>query len=532
MIEKITKYKKYIISIVLILLLSLFFLNLKYLLPKKYKEIPEVRLKEIVNKEKAFAVMIQKDDGYEEYKSEDNPWPGSNYIFSKAECIDNSGNRIEGAVTFEKETVILETDQTVYCTLYFDEKSKVEITNATKICDMGTSMSIEFTTSGSVGEYYYSTNGKDFIKGRENLYSIQKLVAGENQKIYVYVIDSDGKRSETKEYDFTTKTLGNKMTASELKASKPKDLNLNDIKTQGGMYRYQAAPADETEAAQMTNWIMFGAECTNKYAKLNEEEKIDKYMYRIIGITEEGELYLLKETFLKEKEIVGFAWHNGFLLPGCIGEACEWLNADLYKRLNGETSNGNPIFVDSSEYEYMAKGTKWYNLIEEHNWMYGDTNEWIYNGNTMYGIETGNQTTKRIWPDEGQTTCSSSLPCTAKGYTWSKSVNAKIGLLYIHDYMYAYPEGNPNNNTNVANSWIHFQKDGYNSSPIYEWLITRFGVTYADRTNVVARIVTYDGALGADNLNNVNGVRLTFYLSSKAKIVDGNGTKLNPYILE
>ena len=92
--------------------------------------------------------------------------------------------------------------------------------------------------------------------------------------------------------------------------------------------------------------------------------------------------------------------------------------------------------------------------------------------------------------------------------------------------------GVPGSTTNVKNSWIHFQKDGYNSSLTYEWLITRYGVYSTSSSDVHARGVPSDGAVGARNsLNCSEGARPTFYLSSKAKIAKGEGTKENPFVL-
>ena len=69
--------------------------------------------------------MIPKDDGdgYEEYTSEDNTWPGNDYQFKEAKCVDNYGNLIDNKISFDSLTkrVILETDKTVSCTIYFDK---------------------------------------------------------------------------------------------------------------------------------------------------------------------------------------------------------------------------------------------------------------------------------------------------------------------------------------------------------------------------------------------------------------------------
>ena len=203
------KDKKKIV-IIITLLLSII---ITYGITKIFTDKKEKPIINEVKKDKRMAIMVQSGDGYKEYVSEDDAWPGSEYVFKKAECVDNAGNRVEDIVTFDNETrkATVKSKKTVYCTLYFDEKPKVTI---------------------------------NILREK----------------------DSQGYLSE--------------------------DL-------QGGMYRYQASfPECDNEsvcedATKMTNWICFG---TTDNCGINEED-IDKYMYRIIGITDEGQLYLIKETF-------------------------------------------------------------------------------------------------------------------------------------------------------------------------------------------------------------------------------------------
>ncbi len=393
----------------------------------------------------------------------------------------------------------------------------------------------------------------------------------EEIQAYIKLINKDAKQNESQNYlagrklniDITTSDLKCEVfiqdpKVAQLKAKDKEVSGIEHISDQGGMYRYQGT-------YDVPNWILFGTrekcekdeeeKCTNsKLNNMRYDEYVDKYMYRIIGITEEGQMYLLKETFLKEGETTNtFEWNYTTYISDCLGDTCEWPNSDIYKILNGTASNGNPIFVNSTQYEYLksgdengtsdGKGSEWYQLIADHNWMYGDTNEEdnVYNGDTMYAIETGNTPTKRWWPDEeqGQETCSSDNQCTEKPYTWSKSTKAtKIGLMYMHDIDYAYYDGNnpntrgnPESWTDITNSWIHFQKDGYNTSNSDEWLITRFGVYSTSREFVCARTMDDNGGLTEGSLNNFSGARPVFYLTSDVSIDSGDGTKANPYIL-
>ena len=100
--------QKYIIILLMITLLSLTYCGMKYLMKPKYEPLPEVKLKEKIKNDKTFAIIVQNGDGYEEYKNEDNTWPGADYFFKEAKCIDNNGALVENAITFESisKTVI------------------------------------------------------------------------------------------------------------------------------------------------------------------------------------------------------------------------------------------------------------------------------------------------------------------------------------------------------------------------------------------------------------------------------------------
>ena len=452
------KYVKMLITIIVVSFIGMFiFLNIN----KENKPLPEVKLKEIVNEEKAFAIMIQNGDGYEEYDS--NTWPGDGYIYKEAKCTDNNGAIVDDAITFADGKATLTTNQTVFCTLYFDEKPDP---------------------------------------------------------------------------------------AKDLRAKDPSGNLSTDL--QGGMYRYQGTD-------NVPNWICFGTRNADECK--SDPDGIDKYMYRIIGITEEGQMYLIKETFLKEGSVTDFSWNDEYKIDSGVdlcpdGKCPEWNEADLFQRINGtangtkagkgdnddKVDNDTDIFVDSAQYDYLKSGdsnsggssSEWYNLIANHEWLYGDTNESSaankYNGDAMYAIEHGDKETTHYVGTKGN--------ITQETYTWSQKVTAKISLMYLHDYYYGYYDGssedsrgNAGSYSKLKNSWIHFQKDGYNSSPSYEWLSTRWGDRSKNITGVCARNVDRSGDVPYGYLDVAIGVRPVFYLESSAKIASGEGTKDSPFIL-
>ncbi len=460
--KKITKNKFYLLIGLFIISFIVLATSVQMHLKNKinYDSLPEVKLNELKNSN-MLAIMIQNGDVYEEYDS--NTWPGDGYKFKEAKCIDNNGAMVDDAITFADGKATLTTNQTVFCTLYFDIKPKSTI---------------------------------EILREKDS---------------------------------------GN--TLSE-------DL-------QGGMYRYQGT-------GDIPNWICFGTRDANA---CKTSDGIDKYMYRIIGITEEGQMYLIKETFLKEGETTEFTWNDKHLTSGnynytCDSKICpEWNTSLLFKRLNG-TSNGitkgtgsfsdnanTDIFVDSAQYEYLKSGdsnsggaaSEWYNLIANHEWMYGDTitgysDAATYTGNTVYAIETGQADTKHYVGTNGST--------TEQTYRWSQKVNAKISLMYIHDYVYSYydgsnpdTKGNPKNYSTAKNGWLFFQKDGYNTSSSYEWLSTRWGNYMANDDFVNAHILYREGYTSSTRISSPNGVRPVFYLEPSAKIASGEGTKDSPFIL-
>ena len=273
----------------------------------------------------------------------------------------------------------------------------------------------------------------------------------------------------------------------------------------GGMYRYQGTD-------NVNNWICFGTltkeECTK------DDNSIDKYMYRIIGVTPEGELALIKETVIKECGSKAFKWENKYTENDCgkDGSLCTWPLSKLYNRLNGLCKSDNlnctgtksgfdgdtNIFIGNSYYEYLNNNSEWLKKISDHDWKYGDTtSNGNYNGDTIYSIENA----------------------------FKDNVTAKIGLQYIHDYYYAYPNGNPGDGNTATNAWIYY---GKNERSYTEWMISKYGISYGTVRvwHAESSSVSY-----SSQINNNNVVRPVFYLTSSVKINNASGTKDDPYII-
>ena len=111
------KIPKYIVIVMTILLVGISaIIGIKDLSKEK---------KEETGSSANFAIMITNDsgDGYKEFR-ENITWPDINYKINleKSECLDIEGDKKEDLVTFDHTNweAVVETDETVYCTLYFD----------------------------------------------------------------------------------------------------------------------------------------------------------------------------------------------------------------------------------------------------------------------------------------------------------------------------------------------------------------------------------------------------------------------------
>ena len=232
----------------------------------------------------------------------------------------------------------------------------------------------------------------------------------------------------------------------------------------GGLYRYQGVQdANNT----VDNYICFGT--TNKNDCVSDT---DKYMYRIIGISSNGQLKLIRKEALN----TGYAWNSS--------TGVDWAHSDLYNGLNGSYFLTNIDYVPDST---------WSNRIVASDWHYGDITNSNMDAATMASTELGA----------------------------TDIVNAKIGLMYLHDYAYALTTP-----AYSKTSWIHLSKNDTSApNTNYEWTISRASTNYAWFVSSSGDVNSYN------KMTNSYSVRPVFYLQASERIASGSGTITDPYIL-
>lgn len=276
-------------------------------------------------------------------------------------------------------------------------------------------------------------------------------------------------------------------------------IGINEVMT-GGMYRFQGVDVD--------NYICFGTSDKNRCL-----DNIERYMYRIIGKTKEGQLKLLKKDAI-HKLSTEMSWGDN--------ENISWKESNIFKNINGEKYLNN---------SYYFEDEVWLNKIAYSNWKYGSISPLFVN-----------------YDREGEYAHDCDL-IMEKEEEWVDSVNAKIGLLYLSDVCYS----SSNSPSGIYyGSPIYFKTDIFSWMPLKyndsylemfpqssinnkyeEFLIDRYDDYFAIWTYACQQETTNNSCyFGVEEVNKKLFVRPVFYTISDIKIIGGTGKMEDPFLIK
>ena len=150
-----------------------------------------------------------------------------------------------------------------------------------------------------------------------------------------------------------------------------------------------------------------------------------------------------------------------------------------------------------------------------------DTTTWKVGGNTWANI--GTQPAKTAYQNEIVN------PVTTNSQDNKTEYSAKIGLMYVSDYMYAAPQDKwtlVGNNSDASKDYIAATSVNWMYMGLVEWTISR----YADYA-YSAFIVDNTGDVYSNYAKNACGVRPVLYLSSSLNYVSGSGSATDPILV-
>ena len=114
--------------------------------------------------------------------------------------------------------------------------------------------------------------------------------------------------------------------------------------------------------------------------------------------------------------------------------------------------------------------------------------------------------------------------CTGANYgSYSTTTDAKIGLMYLSDYLHA-SSYYTSSDTTTQDAYYFGNKNWLYKG--YEWTLTPLA------TNVLEVWRVYSGSAKRYSTGNPSSARPSFYLKSTVSILGGDGTFANPYIIE
>lgn len=255
-----------------------------------------------------------------------------------------------------------------------------------------------------------------------------------------------------------------------------------------GEYRYQGMSGNVTN-----NYICFGT--SDKNTCINNK---NTYMYRILGITPEGQVEIVKVKGLSEFDgITRWGTFDATSSSTADTNYVAWPNTNYYIGLNGNKFLTNSTYVPSG----------WADKIADHNWVYGKINLDIINhsGVALYNYVENNYT---------------------------DTVTAKIGLIYAYESSYSFDSNtdckylDSTSEYPCAGGWLSELDILMDNNATIELMDS-----FYDGLSYTAFIIPPIDILSGTPVNfAVNNVAPTFYLKSNLTL-SGTGTSVDPYLV-
>jgi len=252
------------------------------------------------------------------------------------------------------------------------------------------------------------------------------------------------------------------------------------------MYRFQGSNTEVT-----SNYICFGTSdkdtCT---------ANPDKYMYRIIGITEAGLVKVIKKEALEN--------------------TMQWWTSEADVPWYAEAGNKSLIYTNLNGSEFLENKTYvpdgWENKIADVAWKYGNLN----------GLSDSDWDATRIYDVE---------------QAWNQSVLAKVGIMYISDYTYSnlsincvYAWGD----ASCATNWMNLPNNDANAPSTSEVTMDFYTCSEYDG-NTYCNIASLESDGGIQtimaNPTTESAIRPVFYITNSS-LEGGTGLITDPYIIK
>ena len=434
-------------------------------------------------------------------------------------------------------TITLEGDKEITLTagilkVDFEDGNYINLENAAPVSDasgqQGTPYTFTITNTGNINAYYHVSLEEEATNTLTNNYLKMRLTNNQGYDSGVVKVSSYGTGSfditseatlepsdkvtyqlwmwldynadnsaQGKEYKskiVVTSYDREQKTAVDTLIAKvnPEDLDYNSAtdNQKKEMWTFSHPETEQTEA--LTDYRYIGSN-PNNYVTFNDET------WRIIGVfsVDDGTGNVEERLKLIRDESIGnMAWNSN--------DTNDWPNATLNTNLNSGNYWTNSLSEDAK------------NMIGYAVWYLGGISDYTSASNGL---------TSHLYSYERGTTVYSGR---------STSCTGKVGLMYPSDYGYATSGGTTTDRNACLNKELYNWdsiSDCYNNDWIFnsanQWTIT----PRASSSGIVFGLSSA-GFVSSRNAYDALGVRPVVFLKSSIKIVDGDGSSSNPYILQ
>ena len=464
--------KKIIVITILSIITGLVLLNLV-----KTKGIEVEKTQKQVNNTNMLTMMLETEaetGNYEEVKQSE--WPQEGYVFNESLSRCENGGTLSWDDDAKK--VIMKSNISDKCYVYFDKYNTINITNVTasKITNNSITLNVSATAGNNpIETYYYSNNdGLSYETSSNNTYTFSGLEAGMEYNFIVYAIDSAGYKSNEYTLQVTTDAVVN--FASYIINNVYTTDGTNGLYYHDGVGTYTNANQEAGDnsyrysGANPNNYVCFGSDaatCPNDN------------LYRIIGLFDDDKDGTYNIKLIKSTSYGNYAWNSE--------EDNTWdeiIKPDIRTRLNN-------TFLGTIN-------STWQKKIATQNWKVGGMDrDDAATAKEYYNTEIGSSS--------GSTTD-----------------NMKIGLMYVSDYGYAAAPSNwttalDDYASATSTNWLYLED-------VFQWTISR----RTDDTRF-AFLVNRAGYVRDNGVHGTVAVRPSFYLESSVVLTGGTGNSSDPY---
>ena len=497
------------------LIMTLLIISNAYFMYNTYylkKEVLSYKENIKINKNNMLSMMLETDTNSKTYiQSTDNKWPTNGYVFNEQMSKCEQGSKLKWDDANKK--VIMEGNVSDKCYVFFDKYNPIRI-NSYSITPNGNKITISISATsgtGTITKYLYSKdNGVSYVQSANNTYTFTGLDKG-TYNIKAYVQDSNGKNSEIiyKTIEITSITLADYVKSLYTGTQGANNIyhHTSTLTNGAGDNSYRYAGASD----QVNNYVCFGSNVTPCPTD---------NLYRIIGVF--GDKVKLIKSDYATSALLGadgdyskMYTANNFDNSNFKGNnlaniaAYNWnkSNQNTWSLSNLNKTNLNKNFITNIGADWAAK-------IAETTWKVG--------GNTWANI--GTQPAKTAYQNEIVS------PVTTNSQDNATELKAKIGLMYVSDYMYAVPQDKwtlVGYNSDASKDYRAAISVNWMYMGLYEWTISR----RADNSYGAFIVINTGNVNDIDVGDDAYGVRPVFYLTSSVNYASGSGSATDPILV-